>query len=55
MLEQINVSIVLYHNEREQVIKVINSFLNTDMKVKLYLVDNSSNDYMEKVYKCIKK
>ena len=41
---QINASIVLYHNKKEQLIKVINSFLNTSLEVKLYLVDNSLND-----------
>lgn len=41
---QINASIVLYHNEKEQIQKVINSFLNTELEVKLYLIDNSSNN-----------
>lgn len=46
---QINASIVLYHNKKEQLIKVINSFLNTSLKVKLYLVDNSSNDDLKEL------
>lgn len=41
---QINGSIVLYNNKKEQLIKAINSFLNTSLHVKLYLVDNSSNN-----------
>lgn len=43
-MTQINASIVLYHNKKEQLIKVINSFLDTDLQVRLYLIDNSSND-----------
>ncbi|MBD3843881.1 MAG: glycosyltransferase family 2 protein, partial [Campylobacterales bacterium] len=46
-MTQLNASIVLFHNQKEQLIKVINSFLNTDLKVKLYLVDNSSNDELK--------
>jgi len=48
-MTQINASIVLYHNKKEQLIKAINSFLNTDLKVKLYLVDNSSNDDLKEL------
>ncbi len=48
-MTKINASIVLYHNKKEQLTKVINSFLNTDMKVKLYLVDNSSNDDLKEL------
>lgn len=43
-MTQINGSIVLYHNKKEQLEKVIYSFLNTTIDVKLYLVDNSSQD-----------
>lgn len=46
---QVNASIVLYHNKKEQLIKVINNFLNTFLKVKLYLVDNSSNDDLKEL------
>lgn len=37
-------SIVLYENETEVVSRAIESFLNTDLKVFLYLIDNSPND-----------
>ena len=43
-MTQINASIVLYHNKKEQVKKAIKSFLDTKLNVKLYLIDNSSND-----------
>lgn len=43
----INASIVLYHNHEEQLQKAIHSFLNTSLKVKLYLVDNSSDDRLK--------
>jgi GT2 family glycosyltransferase len=50
-MTQINGSIVLYHNEKEQLIKAIGSFLNTSLDVKLYLVDNSSNDALKDLEK----
>ncbi len=43
-MPQINASIVLYHNDKEQVERAIQSFLDTSLDVKLYLVDNSAND-----------
>lgn len=43
-MNKISGSIVLYHNKKEEVQKVIDSFLNTNLDVVLYLVDNSSND-----------
>ena len=46
-MHQINASIVLYHNKKEQLAKAIESFLNTDLDVKLYLVDNSSNNELK--------
>lgn len=41
---QINGSIVLYKNDEELLKKAINSFLNTNLEVKLYLIDNSPTD-----------
>lgn len=41
---QINGSIVLYKNNEELLKKAINSFLNTELEVKLYLIDNSPKD-----------
>jgi GT2 family glycosyltransferase len=37
-------SIVIYKNDRKQLLEAIKSFLNTDLKVKLVLVDNSPTD-----------
>jgi len=48
-MSQINASIVLYHNKKEQLLKALTSFLNTDLKVKLYLIDNSSNDDLKEL------
>jgi GT2 family glycosyltransferase len=48
-MEQINASIVLYHNEKEQLRKIIESFFDTKLKVKLYLIDNSSNDDLKEL------
>ena len=43
-MQKINASIVLYYNSKEQLLKAIHSFLNTELSVRLYLVDNSYND-----------
>lgn len=48
---QINTSIVLYHNNQNQLKKAIYSFLNKDIKVKLYLIDNSLNDDLRELEK----
>jgi GT2 family glycosyltransferase len=45
-MPQINASIVLYHNDQAQVKRAMQSFLDTSLEVKLYLVDNSSNDML---------
>jgi GT2 family glycosyltransferase len=42
----ITCSIVLFHNPAEEVRKAIESFLNCNRNIKLYLVDNSSNDLL---------
>jgi GT2 family glycosyltransferase len=41
---QINGSIVLYKDDEQVLKKAISSFLNTNLDVKLYLIDNSPND-----------
>ncbi len=41
---KINASIVLYKNEKKLLEQAIKSFLNTNLDVKLYLVDNSPTD-----------
>ena len=51
MIYKLNSSIVLYHNNKDQLIKAIKSFLNTDLRVTLYLVDNSSNDNLKEIAK----
>ena len=51
----ISASIVLYHNKKEELLKAINSFLSTNLKVKLYLIDNSSNDNLKKLMKVDKR
>ena len=40
-------SIVLYHNKTEQFKKAIKSLLDTNLHVKLYLIDNSANDNLK--------
>jgi len=43
-MADLSVSIVLYHNKKEQVEKVIYSVLNTNLKIRLFLLDNSTYD-----------
>jgi GT2 family glycosyltransferase len=46
----ITCSIVLYNNDRKILLETIKSFLNTDLDVFLYLVDNSKNDNLRDIY-----
>lgn len=43
----ITASIVTYHNDKQELKNAINSFLNTDLNVKLYISDNSKNRDIE--------
>lgn len=45
-MTDITCSIVLYHNPAEEVRKAIESFLNCNRDIKIYLVDNSANDLL---------
>lgn len=42
-------SIVIYENDENELAGAINSFLNTTLHVKLYLVDNSPTNFLEKL------
>jgi len=46
---KISASIVLFHNNRNQLKRVIDSFFNTKIDVKLYLVDNSITDELKDI------
>jgi len=48
-MEKINASIVLYHNKKEQSSKLIHNLLNTRHILKLYLIDNSSNNDLKEL------
>jgi len=50
-MTHINASIVLYNNRKEQLLKAIHSVLNTTLKVRLYLIDNSTNDNLKELEK----
>lgn len=41
-------AIVLYNNDEKILFEAVNSFLNTSLNVKLYLVDNSPTDELKK-------
>jgi hypothetical protein len=42
-------SIVLYKNKPDEIKRVIDNFLNTNLNIKLYVVDNSSTDNLRKL------
>lgn len=44
-------SIVLYNNDRKILLDSITSFLNTDLKVRLFLIDNSETDNLKNIIK----
>ncbi len=44
---KINATIVLYNNDKVLLEKAIHSFLNTELEVKLYLIDNSETDKLK--------
>ena len=46
-MQSLNASIVLYHNNREQLQKVIDSYFSTSLNVQLYLVYNSLTDALK--------
>ncbi len=46
-MTQLNISIVLYKNPIAQLEKAIESALNTDLDVRLYLIDNSPTDFLK--------
>ncbi len=48
-MKQINISIVLYHNSKNQLLKTISIALNTSLNIRLYLVDNSTNDSLKEL------
>jgi len=43
-------SIVLYNNDPEILLNAVNSFLDTTLKVKLYIIDNSKDDILKKYF-----
>ena len=44
----ITAGIVVYNTKKEELKKAIGSFLNTDLKVKLWISDNSPTNNLEK-------
>lgn len=42
-------SVVVYRNPPEQIREAITSFLNTDLNVRLYVIDNSPDDYVREL------
>jgi GT2 family glycosyltransferase len=55
MSNRLNISIVLYHNREEQIKKAIESVLNTDLNITLYLVDNSSTNSLRELERIDKR
>lgn len=46
---EVTASIVIYKNDSQELLRAISSFLNTDMNVKLFLIDNSPADDIKSV------
>ena len=42
-------SLVIYQNERKLLLDAIDSFLNTDLKVKLIIIDNSPTNILQDI------
>ena len=40
----LSISIVLFHNKKEELTKTLSSCLNTNLNIRIYLIDNSKND-----------
>jgi GT2 family glycosyltransferase len=49
MQYEITACIVLYKNKKNIVLNTINSFLNTKLSVKLFLIDNSPDDSLKDI------
>ena len=45
----ITASLVLYHNSDFDILKVLNSIINSNIYIKLYVVDNSNDDYIKEL------
>jgi GT2 family glycosyltransferase len=55
MNKSLNISIVLYHNKTEQIRKSIESVLDSDLNITLYLVDNSATDSLRELERIDKR
>ena len=49
MLDKITATIVTYKNPDSVLLKAINSFLNTKIEVRLYIIDNSPTNYLKDI------
>jgi GT2 family glycosyltransferase len=49
MKYDITASIVTYKNDRQILVKAIQSFLNTSLKIRLYIIDNSPDDSLQDI------
>lgn len=45
---QVTATIVAYKNDVDELLLAINSFLNTKLSVRIYIIDNSPTDYLRK-------
>jgi len=46
-MSKLSISIVLYHDDKNNIKKTINSVLDSNIDLTLYLIDNSSNDNLK--------
>lgn len=50
MMSKITATIVAYKNEKSVLLETIGSFLDTDIAVRLYIVDNSPTDKLKNIF-----
>lgn len=54
MLYDVTCSLVLYRNNPEDVLEAVKSFLDTKLKVKIYVVDNSPTPFLGSILEILK-
>jgi GT2 family glycosyltransferase len=54
-MNRINISIVLFHNSKDQVLKALKSLLTTELDIIIYLVDNSDTTELRSLKKLDKR
>ncbi len=54
MKYDVSASLVLYKNDPEDIVEAVKSFLDTDLKVKIYVLDNSPTPFLGSILEILK-